>query len=110
MNKKQVLQQLISAYSTAIIKTKKSNVEATLRYLERNNLDSGICAYLKYSEILINAPNRTNVSIKRFIDNNKRTLSAWWCDPPFHYDDKKGITNSLKTRLNILEKEYNKCN
>jgi hypothetical protein len=59
---------------------------------------------------LINAPKTTKISITRFIDKNKRTHSAWWCDPPFYYNDKKGITNSLKTRLNILEKEYNKCN
>ncbi len=109
MKKKELIEHLIEVYETALIKTKKMNVHATYRYLSRNDLESGICYYIKL-----------NLKIKKsaikWISNSKnfktKCFPYWFNTPHILHESfckKSDIINTLKVRLEILKENLKTC-
>jgi hypothetical protein len=110
MKKKELIEHLIEVYETALVKTKKMNVHATYKYLNRNDLSRGICYYIKFNL----KSNKLNSSwiLKR--SNYKYDRLVYWISTPTSiyyssYFKKSDIINTLKVRLEILKENLKTC-
>jgi hypothetical protein len=120
MKKKEIIKISLKAYENALneIKTKKMNFSTTNRFLDKKNLERGVCNFLQRNTSDFN----NNGPSTRWIKNYYKTDSSgitpeenwdieprYWAKIPYVCETRKDIVYSLIIRRDILKKELKKC-
>ena len=101
MTKQEIITLLIKDYEEAIEKCKGMEHNEVVVFLDKINMDFGVCLYsfFKYG---FNLSDKQWV-VKHIDLNTER--KCYWTNPIWVLDNKESIIQSLQTRLNILKTE-----
>lgn len=119
MKKKEIIKISLKAYENALneIKTKKMNFNTTNKFLEKKDLERGVCNFLELTKKISDASPSTRW-VKNYYktDSNGTTVEkdsfvipCYWAKVPRHCETRKEIVDVLTIRRDILKKELKTC-
>lgn len=119
MKKKEIIKISLKAYENALneIKTKKMNFNTTNRFLDKKNLEIGVCNFLELTKKISGVNSSIKWAQKYYKTNSTGTtveedsfiIPCYWAKVPYHCETRKEIIDVLTIRRDILKKELKKC-
>lgn len=109
LTKKQLINHLIKVYSEALVKGSKMNHKTFISFLNNKYLGRGICLYMNVSGLKYYG--NTNWIQKYSVVTTAFSFESavYWAPCPDETTTKSQAVESLKVRINNLEKELKNC-
>lgn len=114
MKKKEIIQLSLKEYEKALkeIKDKKMNFQRTIRFLDKNSLERGVCHLLSAKFSIGDTPSTKWISnYYKTNSNGEMTFEPgkYWGKIPYTCSERAEIIDCLRLRKDILQKELKKC-
>lgn len=116
MKKKEIIEKSLKEYKNALkeIKNQKMNFQRTIKLLDNNSLERGVCHLLAAKFSIFNTDTPSTKWITRYYrtnSNGEMTFEPgkYWGKIPYTCSERAEVIDCLKLRRDILQKELKKC-